>query len=278
MLTEYSNHLIAAGLRAGTIRQRLHHIQHVALYHPDLVAVTTSDLEKHLARKSATNGPEGLKAIRASMRSFYRWTRTVGYTNDNPAKQLKPIRIPRTISRMAPDSALQTALITATPSERAMILLARYGCLRLSELTNLRTTDRRGDVLHIHGKGGKDRLVPINDDLMLVLLQLEREQGRGPYFPGRYGGTMHPTSVGKIMSRVTGWNPHSLRHAGATAAYEATNDLRAVQELLGHASLATTERYLHTSMTRVRAAVAGATMTNVSIVRFDGSRPCQNAA
>jgi site-specific recombinase XerC len=260
MLTDYRNHLIAAGLRTGTVRQRLHHIQHLALHHPDLVAVSPQDLEQHLARKSVTNGPEGLKAIRASLRSFYKWTREAGLTPTNPAKPLKPIRIPRTISRIAPDSALQAALITASLHERAMILLARYGCLRLSELTYLRTTDRRGDILHIHGKGGKDRLVPTNEDLMRALLQIEREQGRGPYFPGRYGGTMHPTSVGKIMSRVTGWNPHSLRHAGATAAYEATNDLRAVQELLGHASLATTERYLHTSLDRVRAAVAGATM------------------
>jgi site-specific recombinase XerD len=66
---------------------------------------------------------------------------------------------------------------------------------------------------------------------------------------------MHPQSVNKIITRVTGWNPHSLRHAAATVAYEGTHDLRAVQELLGHSSLATTERYLHVRVDQVRAAV-----------------------
>ena len=64
-----------------------------------------------------------------------------------------------------------------------------------------------------------------------------RGDQRGPH--------MHPMSVNKIITRITGWNPHSLRHAGATAAYNETHDLRGVQEMLGHASLAVTERYLH---------------------------------
>jgi len=62
---------------------------------------------------------------------------------------------------------------------------------------------------------------------------------------------MHRVAVERRIQRATGWNPHSLRHVGATAAYEATGDLRAVQEFLGHASLATTERYLHTSLAKI---------------------------
>lgn len=261
MLGAYRNHLIAAGRSTGTVKQRLLHIDHLARRHPDLLAVSTADLEAHLAIKATNNGAEGLKAIRASLRSFYRWAHESGLTSTDPSASLLPIRVPRQVSRMAADSDLQAALITATAQQRAMICLARFGCLRLSELTSLRTDARQADLLHIIGKGGKHRLVPANDYLLHSLLTLEQEQGTGPYFPGRFGGTMHPTAVGKIITRLTGWNPHSLRHAGATAAYEATRDLRAVQELLGHASLATTERYLHTSLDKIRAAAAGTGFT-----------------
>ena len=257
MLGSYRNDLIASGKREGTVRQRLLHIDHLSHHHPRLLAVTRQNLVDHLARKARTNGPEGLKAIRSSLRSFYRWAHNVELIPTDPSITLDPIRVPRTIARIAPDTDIQAALITATTPQRAMILLARFGCLRLNELTTLHTRDRQGDLLKIDGKGGKHRIVPANPDLLHTLLEMERDLSGGYYFPGRYGGTMHPTAVGKIITRVTGWNPHSLRHAGATAAYESTKDLRAVQELLGHASLATTERYLHTSLDQVRAAAAG---------------------
>jgi integrase/recombinase XerC len=256
VLGTYANHLIAAGRSRGTVKQRLLHIEHLARRHSNVLSATTADLEMHLAAKSHSNGPEGLKSIRASLRSFYQWAHKNGLIDADPSEPLEKIRVPRTIARIAADSDLQAALITATTQQRGMILLARFGCLRLAELTNLSSDNRRGDLLHIVGKGGKHRLVPANPELLTTLLHLETEQGDGHYFPGRYGSTMHPTAVGKIITRLTGWNPHSLRHAGATAAYQATRDLRAVQQLLGHASLATTERYLHTSLDEIRAAAA----------------------
>lgn len=140
-----------------------------------------------------------------------------------------------------------------------MIMLARYACLRLTELTTLHTSAREGDMLRIRGKGDKERLVGINDDVAAALNILERQQGRGYYFPGLAGPHMHSQSVHKIIYRVTGCNPHSLRHAGATAAYNETRDVRAVQDMLGHSSLATTQRYLHLDMD-ARRRVAAATV------------------
>lgn len=98
------------------------------------------------------------------------------------------------------------------------------------------------------------------------LQALEESQPFGRYFPGATNGHLHPQSVHKIIKRLTGWNPHSLRHAGATAAYRGTRNLRAVQEMLGHASLATTERYLHiTSTERRDAALATVIQTPAMI-------------
>lgn len=257
MLDAYRQYLQATNMADGSIRLRLDHLGRLRLTHPDLLTVTEADLVAYLAARRHTHSPETRKSMRGSFRRFYRWAKKTGRIADDPTVELEPVRVPKKIARIADDHDLQAALIVADDQERAMILLARYGCLRLSEITTLHTRHRMGDLLIITGKGGKQRYVPANDDLLAVLLELERDQGHGYYFPGRAGPHMHPTAVGRKITRRTGWNPHSLRHAGATAAYQATGDLRAVQELLGHSSLATTERYLHTGMDAIRRAAAG---------------------
>ena len=138
-----------------------------------------------------------------------------------------------------------------------MILLGRGAGLRLSEIASLHMNCREGNVLRIVGKGSHTRMIPMNDELIDVLDRLERIRGEvGYYFPGRWGGHMHPQSLEKVIKRVCGWNPHALRHAAATAAYDATHDLRGVQEFLGHSSLATTERYIHVRADQIRAVVS----------------------
>lgn len=179
----------------------------------------------------------------------------------NPAAELDPVRVPKAAARLAPDDDVQLSLIGAPLDEQHMILAGRMGCLRLSEITGLHMSMRTGRVFRVPGKGGKIRNVPINSVWWPVVLEIERTRPYGFYLPGRYGGAVHKSTVGKKIQRRTGWNPHALRHAGATAAYRATGDLRAVQELLGHESLATTERYLHTGLDEVTAAAEGTVFT-----------------
>lgn len=260
MFQPYQFHLLATGHSQATVRQYVGHIERLQRVHPDLLSVTTAELEEYIGRRRDLSA-ETRKSIRGAFRSFYRWAERTGAVDHSPAEPLEPIRVPRVMPRLAADDQVQLALLTATTEHSAMILLGRLACLRLTELTTLHMKHREGDVLRITGKGDKQRLVPIADDLMPALLTLERMQGYGFYFPGRWGGSMHPQSVNKIITRVTGTNPHSLRHAGATAAYRATRNLRAVQELLGHASLATTQRYLHVALDDVRAAAQGTAFT-----------------
>lgn len=258
MIKSYTAHLQSAGLAHGTVKQRLAHIRALRRRYGNPLTLTTQDLEGALATmRELGHAAETRKSARASYRSFYKWATACGIMGEDPAAPLRPIRIPVTVPRVAPDGDLQYALITATDHETAMIMLARFACLRLSELASLHTRHREGDRLRITGKGDKQRIVYLNDEVLHALLDLERTQGSGYYFPGRFGGYMHPAAVNKIITRKTGWNPHSLRHAGATAAYKATRDLRSVQLMLGHASMATTQRYLHPDDEALRAAAAG---------------------
>lgn len=265
MLVKYQNAMLSAGKGTGTVKLYVGKIERFARLQNPLTA-TTADLESYLAARRSTLAAETRKSIRAAFVSFYTWAHRAGYIADNPAAALHPVSIPATLPRVAPDDLVQHGLRSATPELAAMIMLGRYACLRLSEITTLHTGQRERDLLRIVGKGEKQRFVPINEPLMQALQALEKTRGEY-YFPGRSGPHYHPCSVNKMITRHVGVNPHSLRHAGATAAYRATNDLRAVQMLLGHASLATTQRYLHVGLDAVRLAAAGTVISQSFHVR-----------
>ncbi|MFE6733435.1 tyrosine-type recombinase/integrase [Microbacterium sp. NPDC057650] len=243
VLTRYETWLSASYRADGTVRLRMLHARRLARR----VQLTTAT-EEHLEQAMiATRDLEAAtrRSILTSWRLLYRWMTAKRLIDRDPTLLLDPVPERVRMPRVAPDADVQRALLNATPRDRALVMLGRYACLRLSEIATLRMQDRRGDMLIIRGKGDRERIVYINDPLRVALDELEQQLPRGPYFPGATNGHLHPQSVNKIIHRLTGWNPHALRHAGATAAYRKTGDLRAVQDMLGHSSLATTQRYLH---------------------------------
>ena len=255
-LIAFEEWLLSTSRAEGTVRLRMRHLRELATA-IDLGAAGQADVERWLFWHR-DDAPETRKSMLSSARLFYRWAFKRGHVSTDPTLDIEGVRVPVSVPRVASDDAILHALSVATAAQRAMILLARYACLRLTELTTLPTSAREGDLLRVRGKGGKERMVGVNDDLMATLHAIE-EPGLRYYFPGLRGPHMHPQSVHKIIHRLTGFNPHALRHAGATAAYNATRDLRAVQEMLGHSSLATTQRYLHLDPDALRR-VAAATV------------------
>lgn len=254
-LTQFHAWLRSTSRLDSTINLRVRHLERLAAQF-DLTTVSVEQLESVL-EAARDKSAETRKSVLSSWRLFFKWAQARGLRRDDPAALVESVRVHVRMPRVAPDDEIRLAYSRATIHERGMIALARFGCLRLSELTAFHSDRRQGDVLRVLGKGNKERIVYANDDLLAALRTLERHQGPGHYFPGLSGAHMHPQSVNKIITRRTGWNPHSLRHAGATAAYRATGDLRAVQEMLGHASLATTQRYLHLDDDARRRAAAG---------------------
>jgi integrase/recombinase XerC len=117
----------------------------------------------------------------------------------------------------------------------------------------------------VHGKGGKQRIVPISDDLAEAIRQGAAGHTPGSsshcwLFPDGCGGHLSPQWVGELVKQALpdGYTMHSLRHRFASRAYRGTRNLRAVQTLLGHASIATTERYTAVDDDEARAAAMAA--------------------
>lgn len=223
---------------------RRHAAEMMTLSHTGPASVDTRTLTKWLANPAWS--AQTRRSVAATMRGFYSWyerkvRKTAARLDANPTEAILPIRIPRTLPRPVPHEVIANALNHDDPATRLAVALGAYAGLRRMEITTLRAEHRVDSSLLVKGKGAKERLVPIHPQLA-PMLTLDA----GYYFPGRTTGHCHPSVVQKKVRIALGppWHTHSLRHAFATAVYKATHDLRAVQLLLGHASLTTTEIYL----------------------------------
>jgi integrase/recombinase XerC len=206
----------------------------------------------------------------AAVRSFLRYLARTGAARGNPASAVKSPRagqrLPATLTQQQVHDALQVPGTDEPSLREAAILETLYGSgLRAAELVglNVEDVDFAADVLRVRGKGGKDRIVPMGRQERSALERYldRRRNSREPavFLNGR-GTRLTTRSVQTIVRRAmlrvpdaSATNPHSLRHAFATHLLERGADLRAVQELLGHSSLATTQVYSHVTAERLRA-------------------------
>jgi tyrosine recombinase XerC len=215
----------------------------------------------------------------AAIGTFYVWATRRGMVEANPAALLsRPARASRLpgVLKVAEAERLATAPTPANAAglrDRAMLELLYGSGLRVAEACGLDLDDLdiEGQRVRVMGKGRKERVVPMGDFAAQALAQY-LESGRGAFLPraesrpsgedalffNRRKKRMTPRDTRAMVeryARVTlsgrGVSPHTLRHSFATHLLEAGADIRAVQELLGHASLATTQRYTHVSRTRL---------------------------
>jgi integrase/recombinase XerC len=179
------------------------------------------------------------------------------------ADELPKVRERRGAPRPAPDHAWRAALGAAQPRVAIMLRLACEAGLRRGEVARVHNRDLleggSGAQLLVHGKGGQERVVPISDSLAEGLRSQIGASG-GWLFPNGQGSHLSPWMVGRLVADVLPdhWTMHTLRHRFASRAYRGTRSLRAVQTLLGHASIATTERYTAVDDDECRAAMMAA--------------------
>jgi integrase len=203
--------------------------------------------------------PQTRAAARASLRLLFKWAVLEGIRPDNPMADFPTIRTFMPPPRPAPESAIADALATAQdPRTRLVLLLGAYAGLRRAEIARLHSDAiQENGTLRVLGKGGKTRVLPVHP---LLVEPLAEFKARGGWlFPSPYGDKpCDPRIVNRLLQGVLppGFSTHTLRHRFATQVHSRSKDLRAVQALLGHSSLATTQRYVGISDEDLANAVA----------------------
>jgi integrase/recombinase XerD len=239
-------------------------------------AVKTEQLEQYLAElRAAGRSPATIARRVAAIRSFFRHQTLLGARTDNPAAELDLPRrrrtLPRTLSPAEAERLVEAAAGT-TPRDlrdRALVELLYGAGLRVSEAVGLDKSgvDLEGRLVRCIGKGSKERVVPIGRQAVQAL---RRYLSRGrPFLDARHRPELFLNAKGGGLTRAGAFlilrrlaekaglepervHPHLLRHSFATHLLEGGADLRSVQEMLGHADLATTELYTHVSDRRRR--------------------------
>ena len=253
----WTDTLRAAGLSAQTIKSRRYKMVHLAalLMPSGPEDVTTEQIVQTFARQQWK--PETRKAYRNTISSFFRWLHKSGRRSDDPSLDVPRVKKPHAHPRPCPDRYIAAAMEMATSSERLMIRFGAECGLRRGELARVHSddvvADSAGRSLIVRGKGDKQRIVPLPDDLAGIVMD-----ARGYLFPGRFGGHVEESYIGDHISRLLpdGYAAHTLRHRFATTAYAATHDLFVVAELLGHEAVETTEHYVAMPDGRLREATA----------------------
>lgn len=255
-LATYSTRETAASKSPGTIKLRSYHLRRFALStRLEPTDVTPEDIEQHLANPDWH--PAYRRSVLGSLRSFFRWARRAGLIVIDPAEDSPSIRVPASLPRPASDLAIHAGLHAADERVRLMTRLGNEAGMRCCEICRVHSDDVSGPIgrrsILVHGKGGKQRMVPISDALALILLT-----PRGFVFPGQIDGHLSASYVSKLISRAmsgTG-TAHPLRHRAATDWLGSSGgNLRVVQELLGHSSVATTQVYTFVQDDHLRRAV-----------------------
>jgi integrase/recombinase XerD len=239
-------------------------------------AATADDLQTYLAELRAQGlAPTTLARRISAARSYFAYEVLVGNRTDNPAAEIEPPRrsrkLPRTLSPREAERLIEAAAGTTPRSLRdAALVELLYGAgLRVSEAVGLERAgvDLDERLVRCVGKGSKERIVPIGRSATEAL---RRYLSRGrPYLDRRYRPELFLNAQGGPLTRAGAFlilrrlaekaglepgrvHPHLLRHSFATHLLEGGADLRSVQEMLGHADLATTEVYVHVTDRRRR--------------------------
>lgn len=242
----------------------------------EMAKVDRIAIRKYLSILHRRNKKSSIARKISTLRSFFRYLNREQIIPSNPAKSVSTPKVEKTLpTTLTVDEAFRLMESPKSFSEksspsgfknkrfrdRAILELLYSSGLRVSELVGLNTNQIELDlgIVKVMGKGRKERIVPVGGKAIEVLKAYLEERGmlKGdePIFVNSLGGRLTARSVGRLIkkySRHSGIfrkvSPHSLRHTFATHLLDAGADIREIQEMLGHSSLSTTQRYTHVSM------------------------------
>jgi integrase/recombinase XerC len=287
-IAEYLSYLVSVrGVSRRTVEAYGRDLTHFGSY-CDNAGIRPEEASPHEVRSFiADQSAEGIASVSvnralSSIRGYYRWLIRFGRREDNPCGDLRNLKSPKTLpsflweGEMAGFAELpDTAGILWPARDKALILVMYSGGLRISELASLSLKQLDADFSggRVIGKGDKERQIFFSDEARAALLDylperkanVKAPESTDKLFVSRKGRALSIPGVRWIISRYAelsglGKNihPHSLRHSFATHLVNSGCDVRVVQELLGHASLSTTQRYTHVDIERLKKVYAQA--------------------
>ena len=248
----------------ATIAAYTRDLQLFATHNDDILQATSDDIKQFIAKLSQNGlAASSISRVLSCLRSFFRYAVREGVRTNNPATIVRNPRgksyLPKTLDVDQLNHLLD--IEAKTPIEkrdRAMYELLYSAGIRLSELVgiDIKDIDLEEGSVHVVGKGNKARLLPVGKAAIAAIYAWLACRGvfevRDPLFTTAQGRRLSARSVqsrlkafGIAQLGSSGLHPHMLRHSFATHVLESSGDLRAVQELLGHANISTTQVYTH---------------------------------
>ncbi len=244
----------------------------------DLQTVTRNDLYEYMYYISSTrkNAQSARARKVSSLKTFFKYlTAKTGLLQDNPAKELDAPKIPGLLPKyltLGESKKVLENIQSQYPQRDYAILTLFLNCgLRLSELVGINIRDYDGEKLRVFGKGAKERIVYLNSACQVALNQYlqvrphENVKDKNAMFLSRNNSRLSGKMVQVIVKKAletagldtTRYSAHKLRHTAATLMYQYGNvDVRALQEILGHSQLSTTQIYTHVDNERLKEATA----------------------
>lgn len=207
-------------------------------------------LDQRRTRKGAKLAPRSRYTWLANLHGFYAFTLAEGLTDDNPIERIIRPKLRRSLPRPAATADIRHLLEVANPTERCWVLLAGLQGLRCQEMAGISredVLDTEGLLRVVHGKGSNERLLPLHPDVLSALKAMPMPRV-GRIFTRTRGGAYTANWMSVVFNRFLHENgvestAHQFRHWFGTQIYSSTHDIRVTQELLGHASPATTAIY-----------------------------------
>ncbi len=235
-------------------------------------------IRKYMSLLHRKNKKSSIARKISTLRSFFKYLTKEQRIASNPAKTISTPKVEKTLPTTltvdevfrlmeSPERVPEKSLEASRESrlrDRAILELLYSSGLRVSELVGLNLDQLSPDlgIVRVMGKGRKERIVPVGMKALEALKAYLEERGvsagQGPIFVNSLGGRLTGRSVGRLIKKYTRHSgisrrisPHSLRHTFATHLLDAGADIRVIQEMLGHSSLSTTQRYTHVSVGRL---------------------------
>lgn len=227
-----------------------------------LLSATHLDIRRFIYGRATLGCSARTRAARlAALRSLYDWLQLEKEFPSNPARRIEHPKIPQRLPRALSEDDVRRLIEAApNPRDRCVLEVLYSAGLRISELAAIRCedVDWQGRTIRVNGKGDKQRVVPFGKSALAALEAHLGDRRTGYVFPGQKQRASSQTL--KRAVRLAGLraglgrvHPHMLRHSCATHLLDHGADLRVIQELLGHASLSSTQIYTHVSMAQMQA-------------------------